>query len=45
MCECVCVFPAALRLFFKREKKKKNLNTKERVKDTNVKAPGPLDDF
>lgn len=41
---CVCVFAAALLFFFK-EKKKKNLNTKERVKDTNVKAPGPLDDF
>lgn len=40
VCVCVYVFPDSLLFFFK----KKHLNTKECVKGTNVRAPGPLDD-
>lgn len=32
-------------LSFSSLREKKNLNTKECVKSTNVKAPGPLDDY
>lgn len=42
---CVCVFPEAGLYFFKKNTHtQKNLNTKECVKSTDIKAPGPLDD-